>query len=62
MAYIVDIVVGDTGEGFVGYKSDSGMVCLAVSDGIAAFRQKLVETNREPENFEHLKINLRRIE
>lgn len=62
MAYIIDIIIGDTGEGFVGYKSDSDIVCSAVSDGMSMFRQKLVKEGREPEDFGHLKINLRKIE
>ena len=62
MAYMIDIIVGDTGEGFIGYSSDSGIVHYDLADGLAAFRQKLKSEDKKlPEDFEHLKINLRKL-
>ena len=62
MAYMIDIIIGDTGEGFVGYRSDSDIVHYALLDGLSVFRQKLKSEDKKlPEDFEHLKINLRKL-
>ena len=60
MKYVVDVIVGDSGDGYVGFISLSESFFTAVADALSALSIKLRGENKSLDDYEHLKINVRK--